>query len=337
MKHRSVLAVLLAAAMALLAACAGGGPPSRTPDPGSPGASAFGEDAAPEGSSTACTFTDALGNTVTVDRPRRVVSFYGSFAEMWTLAGGTLVGTTDDAITERRLPLGEEVTIIGGVKTPSLELTLSLAPDLVLLSADISSHLQAAEALRAAGVPCAFFRVDTLEDYLAAMAVCTGITGREDLFAENALSVRDQARAVMERVRPAAAEAPPRVLLVRAYSTGAKAKGTDNLAGVILRDLGAENIADRHPGLLEDLSMEEIIAEDPDYIFVTIMGSSEEKALESLAAGVQDNPAWGSLSAVQNGRYIILPTDLFHYKPNRRWGESYEYLARLLYPEALGA
>ena len=30
---------------------------------------------------------------------------------------------------------------------------------------------------------------------------------------------------------------------------------------------------------------------------------------------------------------IVLPKDLFHYKPNNRWGESYQYLGEILYPE----
>ena len=283
--------------------------------------------------STAYTFTDALGNTVTVDRPQRVVSFYGSFAEMWVLAGGTLVGTTDDAITQRELPLGDNVTVIGGTKTPNLELALSLEPDFALLSADTSDHVQAAETLRAAGVPCAFFRVDYLEDYLAAMEICTAITGRSDLYEQNAQRVEQQAQAVIQRVRPRLAQDPPTALLIRAYSTGAKAKGMDNLAGVILHELGVKNLVEDHPSLLEELSMEEIIAADPDYIFVTTMGSSSQKALDALRDGIQSNPAWASLSAVQNDRYILLPEDLFHYKPNDRWGESYAYLANILCPE----
>ena len=283
--------------------------------------------------STAYTFTDALGNTVTVDRPQRVVSFYGSFAEMWVLAGGTLVGTTDDAITQRELPLGDNVTVIGGTKTPNLELALSLEPDFALLSADTSDHVQAAETLRAAGVPCAFFRVDYLEDYLAAMEICTAITGRSDLYEQNAQRVEQQAQAVIQRVRPRLTQNPPTALLIRAYSTGAKAKGMDNLAGVILHELGVKNLVEDHPSLLEELSMEEIIAADPDYIFVTTMGSSSQKALDALRDGIQSNPAWASLSAVQNDRYILLPEDLFHYKPNNRWGESYAYLANILCPE----
>ncbi len=327
MRHYLAPAALLAAMITLLAACGGGPATPSSPPP----ASAISEGESP--SSTAYTFTDALGKPVTVDRPQRVVSFYGSFGEMWMLAGGELTGTTDDAITERHLPLGDEVAIIGGTRTPNLELTLSLEPDLAILSADTDSHIKAAETLEAAGIPCAFFRVETLEDYVSAMEICTAITGRADLLEENALAVKRQAEAVIERTRPAAGEDAPTALLIRAYSTGAKAKGMDNLAGVMLHDLGVWNIVDQHPSLLEDLSMEEILAEDPDFIFVTVMGSSTEKALNALAEGIQQNPAWQSLSAVQNGRYVILPGELFHYKPNKRWGESYEYLADILYPE----
>ena len=322
MKKR--LASLLLA-LAALTACATAPEQPSQPAPAPP--------AQQDQQSTAYTFTDALGNTVTVDRPQRVVSFYGSFAEMWVLAGGTLVGTTDDAITQRELPLGDNVTVIGGTKTPNLELALSLEPDFAILSADTSDHIQAAETLRAAGVPFAFFRVDYLEDYLAAMEICTAITGRSDLYEQNAQRVEQQAQAVIQRVRPRLAQNPPTALLIRAYSTGAKAKGMDNLAGVILHELGVKNLVEDHPSLLEELSMEEIIAADPDYIFVTTMGSSSQKALDALRDGIQSNPAWASLSAVQNDRYILLPEDLFHYKPNARWGESYAYLANILCPE----
>lgn len=322
MKKR--LASLLLA-LAALTACATAPEQPSQPAPAPP--------AQQDQQSTAYTFTDALGNTVTVDRPQRVVSFYGSFAEMWVLAGGTLVGTTDDAITQRELPLGDNVTVIGGTKTPNLELALSLEPDFAILSADTSDHIQAAETLRAAGVPFAFFRVDYLEDYLAAMEICTAITGRSDLYEQNAQRVEQQAQAVIQRVRPRLAQNPPTALLIRAYSTGAKAKGMDNLAGVILHELGVKNLVEDHPSLLEELSMEEIIAADPDYIFVTTMGSSSQKALDALRDGIQSNPAWASLSAVQNDRYILLPEDLFHYKPNDRWGESYAYLANILCPE----
>ena len=119
------------------------------------------------------------------------------------------------------------------------------------------------------------------------------------------------------------------MLLIRAFSSGIKAKAEEELAGAILKDLGCKNIADEHPSMLEDLSLEEVIAADPDYIFVTTMGK-EEAALSFLEGMIEANPAWESLTAIKEGRFHVLPKDLFHYKPNHRWGESYEYLGELL-------
>ena len=119
---------------------------------------------------------------------------------------------------------------------------------------------------------------------------------------------------------------------MRAYSTGVKAKGDDTVAGAILKELGAHNIADDNESLLEDLSLESVIEADPDYILVMTMGS-EENAKTYMAENIENNPAWSELSAVKNGRYIYLPKDLFHYKPLNRWDESYAYIAKLLLNE----
>ena len=105
------------------------------------------------------------------------------------------------------------------------------------------------------------------------------------------------------------------------------------MIGTMLQALGCRNIADSEDSLLDNLSMEVIIREDPDFIFVTTLGASTEAAEKILAEGIQSNPAWKDLSAVKNGRFIWLPKNLFHYKPNHRWGESYEILADILYGE----
>lgn len=289
------------------------------------------EDAA-AGTSGAASFTDALGHTVSLDSWERVVSLYGSFAETWMLAGGTLLGTTEDAVSERGLELGESVSVVGTVKEPGFEEILALDPDFVILSADVAGQVKLHGALEEAGVPHAYYRVDSFEEYLAMLEQFCGMTGRTDLYEENGLAVKGRIDRVLAAVE---GRARPTVLLIRAYSTGAKAKGEDNLAGVILRDLGADNLVDRHQSLLEDVSLEEVIAADPDFIFITTMGA-EDKALEFMSQTFEEHPAWAGLSAVKNGRYELLPKELFHYKPNTRWGESYAYLAEILYPEITG-
>lgn len=122
----------------------------------------------------------------------------------------------------------------------------------------------------------------------------------------------------------------PTVLFVRALSGKAKAKADDNMTCRMLEDLGTDNIAKRHASLLDELTMEAIIAEDPDFIFVVPMGDTG-KALQSMRDIFEVNPAWAGLTAVKEGRYVVLPKELFHYKPNARWAESYEYLAGIIY------
>lgn len=285
-------------------------------------------DAAPP-ESTAVTFTDAAGNEVLIASCDRVVSLYGSFAEAWMLAGGTLAGITEDAIEERHLDFGDaDVAMIGSVKEPSLEEILAVKPDFVMLSADIAPQVALDDALTRAGICHAYFRVDTFADYLSMLEIFCRCTGHPERYETYGTAVQEQIHHVLEAVD---GQPSPTVLLLRAYATGIKAKGSDNLTGIMLQDLGADNLAERG-SILEDISLEEILVNDPEFIFVTTMGK-ESAALAYLKENFESNPAWASLSAVQNDRVIILPKELFHYKPNARWGESYEMLAAYLYPQ----
>lgn len=280
-------------------------------------------------------FTDFLGNDVVLDKkPEKVISLLGSYAETWILSGGSLIGVTDDAISERSLLLGKETEIIGTVKEPNIESILELSPDFVILSPDIQNHLDISETLKLANIPYAFFHMEFFEDYLKILKIFTDITGNSELYYKNGLVVQNQIKSLLEKLNSDESykNKKPSVLFIRASSNGAKAMKDDSLTGKILIALNCNNIATHHRSLLEDLSIEEIVKEDPEFIFVTTMGN-EEQALDAFKKEVQANSAWSNLSAVKNGHYIILPKELFHYKPNNRWGESYEYIAKILYPE----
>lgn len=277
------------------------------------------------------TITDANGETVTLpqDENLRVVCLYSSYAQAWLSSGGKLCGVVEDAVSERNLDVGN-AEIVGTVKEPNVEEILALSPDWVILSADLTAHMELQDVLQSAGLACSYFRVDTFEDYADLMEQFVSVTGRENLLDETVTPAREKIEQVLETVEDR--QANPSVLLLRAFSSGIKAKSTDELAGSILTEIGARNLADEFPSMLEDFSLEQVILSDPEFIFVTTMGD-EEKALTYLDSLIAENPAWQELSAVQNGNYIVLPKDLFHYKPNELWGDSYEYLAKLLYPE----
>ena len=263
-------------------------------------------------------------------QPKRVAALSGSLADMWLLAGGSLVAATQDAWDEGRLTLDDNVVCVGGVKQPSAELLLRTNVDFVLLSASLPSHIALAEQLTQAGIATACFDVNTLEDYVRVMQALTGITQQPERFETYALKVKKQAQDVIDSVQGKPA---PRVLLLRAFSSGIRVKNSmNNLTGAMLKDLGCINLADSDNGLMEQLSLEMIVRADPDFIFITTMGD-DDKALQQLADTLTSSPVWQSLRAVKQNRCHVLPKALFHYKPNAHWGESYQQLAQLLYGE----
>ena len=80
--------------------------------------------------------------------------------------------------------------------------------------------------------------------------------------------------------------------------------------------------------------MEAILEADPEYIFVVLQGADPANAQEILETTLLSNPAWNTLTAVKEGRYYVMDQVLYNLKPNGRWGEAYEQLADILYPEA---
>ena len=278
------------------------------------------------------TFTDALGREVSVpEKPKRVAALLGSFADIWTLAGGELCAAADDAWEDFGLTL-EGAVNIGGAHSPSLELLISSDPEFVIASASTASNVEMKDSLEAMGITVAYFDVDNFEDYLDMLNICTDITGRKDLYEQNGLRLKSQIDAIKERYQSEdIPENERKILLLRAASTFVKAKGSQGtILGEMLADMGCINIADSDTSLLENLSVEAVIRENPHHIFVVTMGSNDEKAKQTLENMIKGNPAWSTLDAVQSGRLYIMDKTLFNLKPNARFAEAYEILADIL-------
>ncbi len=322
---RRICAALLLFAL-LLSGCAGTpAAPSADPSP------AFSAEAAPSQGPDTVSFTDDLGRELQLAKPERVAALLGSFADIWCLAGGrdTLAAAAGDTWTSFDLGLDDSVADLGSVKDPSLEVLLACEPDLVLASANTAANVELLETFEAAGIPTAYFAVDHFDDYLRMLEVCARLTGCPENYDAYGVQVKDQ----VERAAARQDGSAPKVLYIRAAASVIKVKGSEgSVLGEMLADLGCVNVADREGSLLENLSIEGIIAADPDYIFVVYQGSDKEAAQAVLEAALLTNPAWSGLRAVTEGRFHVLDHTLYHLKPNARWGEAYEKLADILYP-----
>ena len=273
-------------------------------------------------------FTDALGRTVKVKKKvERVAALLGSFADVWTLAGGELCASAEDAWEDFGLSLDGAVNI-GGAHSPSLELLLSSSPELVLASASTASNVEMKDTLVAAGITVAYFDIDCFEDYLLMLDICTSITDRKDLYEQNGLALKTQIEEIKEEYKNKnIPDSERRILLLRASSTGVKAKGSrGTILGEMLFDMGCINIADESSLILENLSIESIIMNEPHHIFVVTMGKDEEAARVSVNNMIQENPAWQTLTAIKENRLHVMDKTLFNLKPNARFPEAYRKL-----------
>ena len=276
------------------------------------------------------TFTDDLGRSVTVSSPQRVVTLIGSFSDAWLLSGGRLVGACDESWTSLGPDLPDGVINTGKVSEPNLESILSADPDFIIASVNTAANVELLDTFDELGVCCAYFDVSNFGDYLDMLKICTDITGRSDLYEKNGLDVQEQIEKAIQRADGSA----PEVLYLRTSTKSIQAKKSEgNVCGEILANLGCVTIPDSDETMLENLSLEAIMRANPDYIFVTPQASDKEAAIANIEETFTSSPAWQTLRAVKEGRYYVLDPYLYNLKPNERWGEAYEKMADILYPE----
>lgn len=280
-------------------------------------------------------FTDASGEEVTIKKnPQRVIVLQNSLLEIWDQAGGKVVGRvegSEDKIVENAM----SAEVVGSMGAPSLEKILSLEPDLVIISGSYTAQREMVPLFTQNNIQVINLDNDLIEDYYKTVRLFTAITEREDLYEHH---VNDIKKKVDEIIAKAPRDKDYKAVIIFATAKNTTVRDSSSMVGEMLKDLNVGNISDSvETGAdTRTFSLEKILQEDPDFIFVQTMGSDLEKITERLKSDALDNPAWASLTAVKEDRYIVLPKDLYLYKPNDRYPEAYEGLAKMIYPEVFG-
>lgn len=285
----------------------------------------------PEEKPDTVTFTDSLGKSITLNKkPQRVVCLQTSFLDLWDLAGGKVVGRAD---TKESVPAAaKDVETIGLYTSPNLEKILALQPDLVLISTDVSAQVALIPILEKNNIQYAAFKYDTFKDYAKILKVYTELTDRADIYQAKGVEVAKKIDAIIAKVPQ---NKKPNILLLLGSTKTVSVRLPNTTVGEMLQDLGTVNIAydtKLKSADMETFSMERVIEKNPDFIFVQTMGDIDETTAR-IKKDIEANPAWSYLKAVKEGKYIFLPKDLFLFKPNERYAEAYEELAKMLYPE----
>lgn len=306
--------------------------------------------------------TDITGRAVVLDAPaQRIV--LGEGRHMGVLAmlhenpvalvAGWRQDKALDPVTEaayaERFPGIADIPAVGaGNRQLSVESVIALQPDLVLLALVDATDPQMAQPLaqlQAAGIPYAFvdFFAKPMQNSLPSLAFLGAVTGAEARAAEFAGVYQAHLARITDRLA-AANPAPPRVF-VQVHAGPDRCCPTVG-AGVFddfVTAAGGHNIGrDLVPGVMGNLSLESLIAADPDVYLATggqhmaargglVLGAGYDAAAAraSLAALVAA-PGLSGLRAVEEGRALgiwhMFNDSLFHIA-------LIERLAQLFHPD----
>ncbi|MBQ9856963.1 MAG: ABC transporter substrate-binding protein [Clostridia bacterium] len=280
-------------------------------------------------------FTDDNQDEILLShKPQKTAVLFSSFADMWLLSGGEIDITVGETIERGFVKNSTYLVDQGAGKKIDVEALIMAEPDFIIGSNDIPAHVRAKEQAEKAGIPFALFHVESLDDYIRVFKIMTRINQNEEAFEVYANEVYENAQRVIKEAEKFKETSLQNVLFIRSGSSysSAKAKTKDmHFAAKMLDDLGAYNIAEDVPVIIDGLSFEEIYLKDPDAIFISLMGN-EEATVEFMKT-LLNEPRWQALKAVQSGRCYFLSKELFQYKPNAQWAKAYEEMAKMLYPE----
>lgn len=275
------------------------------------------------------TVTDAAGRQVTLtQKPERVVSLSPSYLGMIEAVGGKIVGRATSKVGTVPESM-QSVPEVGFVYNINMESLVSLKPDLVL--AGKNQHDKFVPLLESNNIKVIEFDAKTYDDVKATVRMLGDIYGAKDK-AEAECAALDKA---VQEVTDKLPEARKNIVIMHATASSVTVEGSHSIAGCVSDLLGFNNVAagavkgknDKTP-----YSMESLVEQNPEIIFITSMGKADE--IENrLRTDFKNNPAWASLAAVQAGRVYVLPEKLFLLNPGLRYPEAVKYMAQQVYPE----
>lgn len=346
MKCRKVGASLAALALALqLAGCGGQVPTSGpAPDAASAPSAAAGE---PAGSyPVTITNYDYAGNEVDYtyqQAPQRVVAVYqGSIETMIALGLEEHVVASyglDNEVKDEWKDGFAQMNYDETVFAPDKETVTLLEPDMIFSWGSYFSDEKLGDVYE--------WNDKGVGTYINSNTARGGSRTLENEYTDilnigRIFDVEEKAQALVDEMQAqvahtlAAAEGhdPVRVAVVEPISGTITNYGADTLAGDMVTALGGELAKPEG----SDMGKEDLVACDPDVIFVVYMAYSGEdpaSVIASQLAAIQEDPALASLTAVQQGRvYPVMLGDIYAAGP--RTLDGIRTIAAGMYGEAAG-
>lgn len=294
------------------------------------GCGAQGARADSSSSAAFATIEDDLGRSVVLEKkPERIVVTSASFLEPLHEVGGDVVGRPD---SKTQMPdYAKDKASVGKVYQIDTEKVLACEPDLVIINKGMNEKL--VDTLEASGIKTIVVDSKSYENVKRMVQMFAAVTGEKEKGGMLVKTMDEKIDATLKKLP----KEKHRVAILHSTNQGLTVQLEGSIAGSAAKMLGWENVAANETPLEKNpdaapYSLETLVEENPEIIFVTSMGKIEEiKA--NMEQTVAENPAWQTLPAVQKKQLYYLPQDLFLLSPGIHYPEAVAYMAKLVYPE----
>ncbi len=273
------------------------------------------------------TLTDGSGRTVTLTVPvQHVVSLAPSNTEVLFAigAGPQVVGR--DSYSDYPAEAKNAADIGGGFAALNMELILSKKPDLVLAS-PLTPPEQIADLDKAGLRVYVLPNPKTFDDLYTNLQTAGKLTGHEKEAGVLVDSLKTRVQAVVSKVALASARPVVYYELDATDPSAPYTSGPDTFVDLLIRTAGGENFGANLKGDWVQISVEQILARQPDFIVLgdnTYGGITPEQ--------VKARAGWETLNAVQQDKIFIFDDNTVS-RPGPRLVDGLEAMAKLLHPD----
>ena len=217
---------------------------------------------------------------------------------------------------------------VGQAMSPDLEIVASLEPDLFIMDSNFQASVE--ESLSQYGLNTFFFETGSYSDFVNSIKQLGVEINRED---EAKKLVSGIEASVTKALEKKGDNSPTVAVIFGAGENFMLATDTSYL-GDLVKTLGATNITSKLEGDMSSayvqFSLEQILAENPDYVLRFAHGNIEETA-KMFDAAFDSNEAYQQLDAVKSGKVYDLDPTIFNVSANLEITTAIETLGEIFY------
>ncbi len=294
-----------------------------------------------EGDTYPLTVHDYLGNEITLkeDNTDMAAVLSGTPLNIWYDLGGKSICSSQisknvklvEGYEDEMLALPE----IGPVYSIDMEAVMEHNPKLII--AQVGTQTTQASKLSQMGYDVIQTNIVTFNDVIDTYRAFGKILGKSELAEEKIKKLIEGKEEITNKLP----DKETKIAILYVTSGSLAVKLDNSISGDAAKILNLKNIASNLPpdtigSQTTPLDIEYLVEQDPDYLLVTTMISSNEEAKKVVEEHFNTNDAWKSVRAVQENKIVYLPQEYFLYNAGPYFNEGLEFIAKSIYPDIYG-